>query len=231
MLPLVRGPPDGDATVSPAEEAGIRVGDCLVAINDVMVAFMAYPEMVNVLSSAVRPATLSFARHYRPPMGPSSRPEHVIVKRVGVGVGGACVLGVCVCGGGVMGGCSAGDLCVVRSGLVRVAEGFTLTPSRAPPSHTQTHTTTTTTTTTPHPRMNDTPVVFFVCIGCRCVGVGGVSLDHESHVLGTTTPLVAPCIQITTPPQCPPSPPPPLAGRHVEEGQAFFQCPGARPGV
>ena len=58
------------------------MGDCLVAINDIMVAFMPYSDMVNVLSAAVRPATLSFARHYRPPTGGSCRPEHVIVKRV-----------------------------------------------------------------------------------------------------------------------------------------------------
>ena len=70
--------------MSPAEVAGIRVGDCLVSINEVMVAFMPYQDMVAVLSSAVRPASLSFARHVKPSTGPSARPEHVIMKRVRV---------------------------------------------------------------------------------------------------------------------------------------------------
>ncbi len=75
---------DGYADEESALEAqGLRAGDVLVSINDIVVAFMSYADMANTLSMAELPVVLSFARHVRPPNAEFARPENVFIKQVG----------------------------------------------------------------------------------------------------------------------------------------------------
>jgi hypothetical protein len=67
---------------TPAEAAGVQVGDVLVAISDTLVAYMTYDDMADVLSKAQRPAKFVFARHKAPLNPDSARPENIILKQV-----------------------------------------------------------------------------------------------------------------------------------------------------
>jgi hypothetical protein len=67
---------------TPAEAAGVQVGDVLVSISDALVAYMSYDDMADVLGKAQRPAKFVFARHTLPFNPESARPENIILKQV-----------------------------------------------------------------------------------------------------------------------------------------------------
>lgn len=67
---------------TPAETAGVQVGDVLVSISDTLVAYMTYDDMAEVLGKAQRPAKFVFARHTMPFNPESARPENIILKQV-----------------------------------------------------------------------------------------------------------------------------------------------------
>lgn len=131
---LLADPSQPPQLKTPAEAAGVAIGDVLVAISDTLVAYMTYEDMAEVLSKAQRPAKFVFARHKSPFNPDSARAENIILKQVRRAPCAPCVTMcsggmfplcallrmVCVCVRGCLGGffvCRAVCLCICVCGL------------------------------------------------------------------------------------------------------------------